>query len=114
MKTYDSPQEVETLVVIGSWTAWRWLCKLGYEYKNICKDIFVDGHEQSDVSEDCKNFLKKTKKLKPYKVNFDKDSIVKPKIYTFDCEVDGNDWQPIVVIPHEECRFPANDRVWKA
>ncbi len=38
--------------------------------KMCTKDVFVDGHEQTDVVEDRKNFLKKMKELKPYMVEF--------------------------------------------
>lgn len=30
---------------------------LGFEYKDVEKNVFVDGHEQPDVVEDCANFL---------------------------------------------------------
>lgn len=26
-------------------TAQKWLGKLGYEYKNVRKNVFIDGHE---------------------------------------------------------------------
>lgn len=42
----------EILMVIRLRTVCNWLCKLKYEHKDVCKDVFVDGHEQSDVVED--------------------------------------------------------------
>lgn len=42
----------------------------------------IDGHKQTDVMEDCKNFFKKLEELKQYIVKFKKNSIIKLKIYT--------------------------------
>ncbi len=98
--------------MICSLTAQRWLCKLGYEYKYVRQDVFVDGHERSDVVEDRKNFLKKIE-LKLYIVKFKEDGTMKPKVYFSDCEVDGNKRQLIIVITHDECTFSANDGVRK-
>ena len=62
LKNYVSPQGVETPIIIRSRTAQTWLRKLGYVYKDVRKDVFVDGHERSDVVEDRANFLKKMEK----------------------------------------------------
>ena len=105
---------VETPIVIWSRTTRKWLYKLGYEYKDVYKDVFINGHEQSDVVEDCKVFLNKMKELKPYIVEFDEDGAIKPKVYSLDCVVGGNDWRSIIVITHNECTFSANDRIRKA
>ena len=107
-------QGVETPIVIRSRTARRWLCKLGYEYKDVHKDVFVDGHKRSNVVEDCKAFLKKMEELKPYMVEFEKNGAMKPKVYPPDCKVGGNHRRPIIVITHDECTFSANDGVRKA
>ena len=53
--------------------AQRWLCKLKYKYKDVCKDVFMDEHKRSDVVEDCKKFFRKIEKLKPYVLEFKKD-----------------------------------------
>ena len=45
-------EEVETPIMIQSYTTQRWLCKLEYEYKDIYKDVFIHRHEQSDIIED--------------------------------------------------------------
>lgn len=63
--------------------ALRWLYKLGYEYKDVCKDVFMNKHKQLNIIEDSKNFFKKMKELKPYIVEFEKDNIIKPKLYHF-------------------------------
>ena len=41
------------------------------------KDIFTDGHEQLDIIEDCKNFLKKMKEFKSYIVEFKENDAIK-------------------------------------
>lgn len=43
--------------------------------------MFVNRHEQSNVVEDCLNFLKKIKKLKLYIVEFNENGTMKPKVY---------------------------------
>ena len=107
-------ERVEIPIMIQSRTAQRWLYKLGYEYKDVHKDVFIDGHERSDVVEDCKVFLNKIEELKPYIVEFDEDGAIKPKVYLLDCVIGGNDRQLIIVITHNECTFSANDGIQKA
>ena len=114
MKNYVNPQGVETPIVIRSRTARTWLRKLGYVYKDVRKDVFVDGHERSDVVEDRANFLNQMEELKPYMVEFYDDGAMKPKVYPSDCAVGGENRQPIIVITHDECTFSANDGVRKA
>lgn len=76
--------------------------------------MFIDRYEQSDIIEDRKVFLNKIEELKPYIVEFDKDSTIKPKVCPLDCVVGGNNWRPIIVITHNECIFFANDGIQKA
>lgn len=52
--------------------------------------MFINKHEQQDVIEDCKVFVNKIEKLKPYIVEFDKNCAIKPKKYLLDCAVRGN------------------------
>lgn len=81
----------------------NWLHRLGFEYKDVKKDVFVDGHERPDVVEDRKKFLHKTEELKPYLVEFNEDGTMKEKIYPADCAVGGSDRRPVIVITHDEC-----------
>lgn len=53
------------------------------------KDVFVDRYKQTDVVEDCKNFLKKIEELKPYMVEFYENGAMKPKTYPLNCAVRG-------------------------
>lgn len=54
-------------------------------YKNICKDIFIDRYEQSDIIVDQDNFLRKIEELKSYMVEFFENGAMKPKVYFFNC-----------------------------
>lgn len=114
MKTYVNPQKIETLITIRLWSARTWLRKLGYVYKDVGKDMFIDKHEQSDVVEDCLNFLKKIEELKPYIVQFNKDGIMKPKACPPNCVVKSENKLPIIVITQDECTFSTNDGIKKA
>lgn len=111
LKTYISPERKEIPILIWLHTACNWLRKLGYEYKNIRKDIFVDGHKRLDIMENWKNFLQKMEELKPYIVEFDKNCAMKPKIYPVDCAVGEINQRPIIVIIYDEYTFLANDRI---
>lgn len=39
---------------------------------------------------DCKNFHTKIEEFKLYIVKFEKDNIIKPKLYLFNCIVEGD------------------------
>ena len=79
-----SPKGEDIPIVIRSRTARNWLRKLGYEYKDVRKEVFVDGHERADVVEDRINFLQKMEELKPYIVEFGENGAMKPKVYPAD------------------------------
>ena len=91
-----------------------WLHKLGFEYKKVHKDVFIDGHKQPDVVEDQNRFLTKMKKLKPYIIEFNEDGAIKAKDYPVNYAVGKKEHRPIIVITHDECTFPANDGIQKA
>ncbi len=76
--------------------------------------MFINGHQQLGVIEDCKIFFNKIEKLKPYIVEFDKDGVIKPKVYALDCIVGGNNQWPIIVITHDKYTFFANNEIQKA
>ena len=90
LKNYVITQGVEIPITISSRTAQRWLCKLVYEYKNVHKDVFIDGHKRSDVVKDRKVFLEKMEELKPYMVKFDENGAMKPKVYPLNYVLGGN------------------------
>lgn len=114
LKGYVNPEGITNPIEIMSRTARKWLHRLGFEYKDVKKDVFVDGHERSDVIEDCKRFLEKMEELKPYLVEFNEDGTMKEKDYPANCAVGGCDRRPVIVITHDECTFSANDGIRKA
>ena len=111
LKVYENIQGIEIAITIRLRTAQRWLGKLGYEYKDVRKDVFINGHERSDVVEVRKNFLKKMEELKPYIVEFEEDGTMKAKTDPSDCAIGGPNRRPIVVITHDECTFFANNSI---
>ena len=111
LKIYKNTQRIETPIIICLRTAQRWFRKLGYKYKDICKDVFIDENERSDVVEDCNNFLKKMEKLKLYMIEFEWDGKIKAKIYLSDYAIRGLNQWPIMVITHDECTFFINNSI---
>ena len=108
MKNYINSQRVKTLIVIRLRTPQTWL------YKDVRKNLFVDGHEKSDMVENHVNFLMQMEELKPYTVEFYEDGAIKPKVYSFGYAMRTENRQPIIVITHDECTFSGNDGVQKA
>lgn len=45
LKEYVNPESVPISIEIKSYTARNWLHKLDFEYKDVKKDVFIDGHE---------------------------------------------------------------------
>lgn len=80
----------------------------------MCKNIFVNKHEQSNVVEDHINFLRKMEKHKLYMVEFNEDDAIKFKMYLSGCKVNGKKRWLIIMIIDDECIFSANDSIHKA
>lgn len=114
MKEYVNPQIVSTPITIRSRTARTWLNKLGFEYKEVRKGVFVNGHERPDVVQDRRVFLQRMNELRPYIVEFEEDGRMKDKTYPSDCAVSGANCQPVIMITHDECTFSANDGIRRA
>ena len=114
LRDYVNLGGVQSAIEIKSRTARNWLHKLGFEYKDVKKDVFVDGHERSDVVEDRKKFLSTMKDLEPYLVKFEEDGSMKTKEYPDNCAVGGDKCRLVIVITHNECTFSANDGIRKA
>ena len=111
LKAYENTQRIKISITICLRTAQRWLGKLGYKYKDVCKDVFIDGHKRLNIIEDCKNFLKKIKELKLYMVEFEKDGVMKAKTYLFNCVVERPNQCSIMIITHNECILFANNGI---
>lgn len=114
MRDYVNLEGVQSPIEIKSRTARNWLHKLGFEYKDVKKDVFVDGHERPNVMENCKKFLSTMKDLEPYLVKFEEDGSIKTKEYPDDCAVGRDKRRPVIVITDDECTFSANDGIQKA
>ena len=94
---------------IRSRTARRWLKRLGYNWQDVKKGVFLDGHERDDVVQYRQKFLEEMKGLLPYFVEFAEDGSMQDKIYPAGCTVGGPGRRPIVMITHDESIFSAND-----
>lgn len=55
------------------------------------KDVFVNEHKWPNIVKDCKRFMNQMKELKLYLVKFNKDGIIKNKIYQLDYTIRGED-----------------------
>lgn len=86
---------------------------MGFKYKDVKKDIFVDRHKWLDIIEDHDRFLNKIKELKLYLVKFDENDKIKDKIYSSDYGIGDKNCQPVIVITHNECIFSTNDGICK-
>ena len=90
-------------------TARIWLNKLGYQYTDIKKGVFLDEHERSDVIEYRAQFLKKLEALDLYLVEFCDDGSMEEKVYSSDFAVGGSNKRQVILITHNESTFLAND-----
>lgn len=109
LKAYINPEGTENPVTIQSRTARKWLNRLGYRYRHMGKNVFVDGQERADIIEDQKIFLKIMEEMEPYLVEFDHNGIMLSKIYPSNCEIKRENCRPIIVITYDECTFSSND-----
>lgn len=73
--------------------------------------MFVDGYKQSDIVQNCSNFLKKIKEQKLYIVEFNKDDIIKPKVYPSNYIVKGENQELIIIITYDKYIFSTNDNI---
>lgn len=78
---------------------------MGFEYKDVNKDVVVDVHEQLDVVRIWKRFLNKIEELKPYLVKFNKDGIMKNKMYPSNYRVKDENCWPVFIIIHNDYIF---------
>lgn len=87
----------------------RWLHRLGFDWREVKKGVFVDGHERPDVIQYRQEFVSTIRQLLPYFVEFNADGTMKEKSYPPDCSVGGQGQKPIIAITHDESVFSAND-----
>jgi ribosomal protein S18 acetylase RimI-like enzyme len=77
----DSPKEggVRKRKGIRARVARRWLRRLGFNWREVRKGIYIDGHERPDVVEYRKNFLDYLHGLGTYLVEFNENGEIKEK-----------------------------------
>lgn len=102
----------------NTWTlttrsAVRWLHRLGFDYKEVKKGLFKDGHERQDVVDYRQNvFLPTLEGLKPRFLEWDATGeMVRTPQEIFQ----ETGLPPLVPVTHDECIFYVNDRptfVW--
>lgn len=73
--------------------------------------MFIYKYKQSEVVEDYNNFLKKIKEFKLYIVEFEKNGIIKAKIYLSDYIVKKLNQYLIIVIIYDEYIFFTNNNI---
>lgn len=113
LREYVNSEEMTTLIEIKSYTTQNLFHYLSFKYKNMKKDVFIDGHKWSNIIKNHKKYLKKIKELKLYLVKFNENNTIKEKNYLANCTVGGNNYQPVIIITHDRYTFFANDRICK-
>lgn len=91
LREYVNSEGRTTPIEIKSRTAQNWLYRLGFEYKDVKKNVFIDRHKRPDIIEDRKKFFNKMEELKLYLVEFNEDGTMKEKNYPANCIVGGSD-----------------------
>ncbi|RPA94322.1 hypothetical protein L873DRAFT_1937421, partial [Choiromyces venosus 120613-1] len=88
----------------------------GYNYTDVRKGVYIDGHEREDVVAYREQFVNALEDLWPFMVEFEDDGSIKEKAYPLGCEVGGLT-RPIILITHDESTFSSNDswrQAWAA
>lgn len=88
-------------------TAERWMKVLGWEFSNIKKGCYMDGHEREDVQEYRKVFLKKMEEYERCMIRIAEDGSGKLALPSDYRPKEGE--RPIVFYTHDESTFYAND-----
>lgn len=84
---------------------------LDFEYKNVYRNTFIDRYKQLNIVKNHKVFLNGKKEIKFYIIKFDKNNIIRPKVYLLYCKIKYNYWQSIIVIINKKYIFFINDRI---
>lgn len=115
----QSPEQLPMLSIAGihrrikkalsTRSARAWLLKMGWNWKEVKKGIYKDGHERDDVKEYRNNvFLPRMEALKSRMMEWDENLQVVPKEYETGV-------RPIVFVTHDESTFNSNDgrkKIW--
>ena len=94
---------------LSSRSARAWLLKLSWNWKEVKKGIYKDGHEREDVKlYRNKVFLPRMEELKLWMIEWNEDLTIIPKEYEAGV-------RPIVFVTHDESTFNSNNgrkRIW--
>ncbi|RPA97965.1 hypothetical protein L873DRAFT_1836176 [Choiromyces venosus 120613-1] len=94
---------------LSSRSARAWLSKLGWNWKEVRKGIYKDGHEREDVKEYRTHvFLPRLQALQSRMMQWDESLTIIPKEYEPGV-------RPIVFVTHDESTFNSNEgrrRIW--
>ena len=81
----------------------RWLKSMGYSWRTVRKNVYVDGHEREDVVEHRKKFLQTFKDLEPRIAKWDENG----ELIGGPSPPGGGRW--LVIVTHDESTFQVND-----
>jgi len=94
---------------LTSRSARAWLLKLGWNWKEVKRGVYQDGHERDDIKAYRQNtFLPRMQALRPRMMEWDDSLEPISKI------LEPNT-KPVVFVTHDECTFNLNDgrkRIW--
>lgn len=71
--------------------------------------MFIDRHKHLNIVDNRNNIFTRIKDLKFYMLKFEEDNKIKSKVYLFDCTVEGNNGQPIIIIIYDKYTISANN-----
>lgn len=83
---------------------------LGFEYKDIKKDVFINGYKYLDIIGYHKNYITIINNLKLYLVEFEKNESMKKK-NSDDCIIKRDKYQLVIIITHNDRIFFANNEI---
>ena len=114
LKEYIYSKGIPNPIEIKLHTTYNYLHKLGFKYKDIKKNVFIDRHKRPNIVQDCENFLKVIKKLEPYFVGFNKDETIKDKEYLHDYIIENANRRLVIIITHDKSIISTNNNIQKA
>lgn len=107
--TIQLNENLDQRAEICSKTIQKWLNRLGYKWKEVQKDAFLDKHEEKDMVEYKKTFLNEIKLLLPYFVEFFNDGSMLSITYFENCIMDSPDQKLIIIMTYHKSTFSINN-----
>lgn len=75
------------------------------------KNVFINDYKELDIVKDYNILLKKMKKFKLYLVKFNKDDVIKTKIYLSNYIIKQENWCSIIIFIYNKYIFSINDSI---